>query len=64
MAIDTIESKPEAHNYRGFFVQEASHRLGNLDHADWACICLHDGVFYYVEPEDLELAMEPESGEE
>ncbi len=60
MILDYIEVKPETRNHKGFFIQEASYKLMDIDRAGWALICLNDAVCHYVDPDNLELPTEAE----
>jgi len=59
MTIYNFEVKPETRNHKGFFVQEASYKLMDIDHAGWALICMNSAVCHYVDPDNLELSLEP-----
>jgi hypothetical protein len=53
-----IEVKPETRNHKGFFIQEASYKLVDIDRSGWALICINDSVCHYVDPANLELPVE------
>ncbi|QZZ18676.1 hypothetical protein J5X98_14435 [Leptothermofonsia sichuanensis E412] len=55
MILENIEIKPETRNHKGFFIQEASYKLMDIDRAGWALICMNDTVCHYVDPDSLEL---------
>lgn len=55
MILENIEIKPETRNHKGFFIQEASYNLMDIDRAGWALICMNDAVCHYVDPDSLEL---------
>ncbi|MBD2159594.1 MAG: hypothetical protein VKL01_01490 [Limnothrix sp.] len=53
MSANNVTVKPETRNHKGFFVQEASYKLMDIDASGWALICVDDAVCHYVDPDNL-----------
>lgn len=41
---------PGTRDHKGFFVQETTYRLNQINEAGWAHICLDSAACYYVDP--------------
>lgn len=50
-----VTIKPETRNHKGFFIQEGSYKLMDMDRSGWALICVDDAVCHYVDPDNLEI---------
>ncbi len=53
MSDSNVTIKPETRNHKGFFIQEGSYKLMNIDSSGWALICVDDAVCHYVDPDNL-----------
>lgn len=52
--------KPETRNHKGFFINEDTYQLVQVDQTGWALICSSDAVCHYVDPDNLQPMSESE----
>lgn len=45
---------PGTRDYRGFFVQDTTYTLMEINEAGWAYICLDSAACYYVDPASIQ----------
>ncbi len=58
MMSENVNVKPDTRNHKGYFVQDASYKLMQIDQSGWALICIDDAVCHYVDPDNLEVPNE------